>query len=801
MKKRLLYISPHLSTGGQPQYVYKQIEAFKEDFEIEVVEINNVGGEQFAVQKNKIRNLVPLHILGEDKSQIISVIKNFSPHIIHFHEIPQFDLSFDILDKIFDKGRDYFIVATTHGSFTNPDEIRYHPDRYVLVSEWSRKKFETTGVETTIWDYPIENYSFDKIEAQTKLGFEKDWKHVLNVGLFAPGKNQKEIFQIANKLKEYKIKFHFIGNQALNFEEYWKPLMNTKPDNCVVWGERNDVDTFYAASDAFYFSSILELNPLSIKEALSYKLPSLFRRLHTYLDTYDSNPLVNYIDNDLESTKNKIIEILKPSVDTENYHQYNEVWLKKIPKIQIKHLQTKPNDEREVFSRNSIEKLKEYGIHYELIVNTPYDGFAPKENCRRPDHLSKDNRPGELYPGAGLGWITGRHYGCYLAHRGALETMSNEYDYTLIFEADAYIHTSVEEFVEAIYEGCKIMKTDDVYFLSFANNPSISKTSVNNLFSKTAHNQDLAHAYMVRNTDKLWWLDRMKDCEWDVADLWYNHVFYKHPVNRYTTNVVYSKQADGISLLDDNVKKWQLDGVAVISDIEQEKSTLIISAGRRVHYLSQTLEALNNNIENLKTKFKKVWLLDDRSNLTDRANSEILMRRYFDDKFNVINFNNNDDYAFVDKFNIIKSLVDENDIIFFMEDDWVLNEKFDIDYHINRLRKSDWTQIAFADPLWIQSEDIQRDYEIDEHYWKNPFPKEYVHPYEWNGGNYKYSVVKMHNWTNNPSLVKGDVYHKTNFEYKKNFEAIFADATKRNQVFHKKCLFTHIGTESIINKL
>jgi hypothetical protein len=379
--------------------------------------------------------------------------------------------------------------------------------------------------------------------------------------------------------------------------------------------------------------------------------------------------------------------------------------------------------------------------------------------------------------------------------------MSNEYDYTLIFEADAYIHTSVEEFVEAIYEGCKIMKTDDVYFLSFANNPSISKTSVNNLFSKTAHNQDLAHAYMVRNTDKLWWLDRMKDCEWDVADLWYNHVFYKHPVNRYTTNVVYSKQADGVSLLDDNVKKWQLDGVAVLSDIEQEKSTLIISAGRRVHYLSQTLEALNNNIENLKTKFKKVWLLDDRSNLTDRANSEILMRRYFDDKFNVINFNNNDEYAFVDKFNIIKSLVDENDIVFFMEDDWVLNEKFDIDYHINRLRKSDWTQIAFADPLWMQKDDIQNDYSIDEHYWKNPFPKFYNHPYEWNGGIYNYSVVRMNNWTNNPSLVKGDVYHKTNFEYKKNFEAIFADTTKRNQVFHKKCLFTHIGTESIINKL
>ena len=801
MKKRLLYISPHLSTGGQPQYVYKQIESFKDEFEIEVVEINNVGGEVFAVQKNKIRNLVPLHILGDDKSQILSVIETFSPDIIHFHEIPQFDLSFDVLDKIFDKDRNYFIVVTTHGSFTNPDEIRYHPDRYVLVSEWSRKKFETTEVETTIWDYPIEDYKFDKLEARKKLGFEEDWKHVLNVGLFAPGKNQKEIFEIANKLREYKIKFHFIGNQALNFEDYWKPLMNSKPDNCVVWGERNDVDTFYAASDAFYFSSILELNPLSIKEALSYKLPSLFRRLHTYLDTYDNNSLVNYIDNDLESTKNKLLEILSPSVDTENYFKHNGIWVKKLPKIQIKHLQTKPNDAREVLSRNSIEKLKEYGIDYELMINIPYDGFAPKENCRRPDHLSKDNKPGELYPGAGLGWITGRHYGCYLAHRSALETINTQYDYTLIFEADAYIHTSVEDFVKVIYEACKIMETDNVYFLSFANNPSISKSLVNNLFSKTAHNQDLAHAYIVRNSDKLWWLNRIKDCEWDVADLWYNHVFYKYPVNRYTTNLVYSKQADGISLLDNNVKTWKLEGIAEVSNIEEEKSTLIISTGRRLNYLSQTLEALNKNIENLKTKFKKVWVLDDRSNINERMDTELLMRKYFDDKFNVINFNNNDEYAFIDKFNIIKSLVSETDIVFFMEDDWVLNEKFDIDYHIDRLRKSDWTQIAFADPLWMQTDEIQKDYGIDEHYWKNPFPKFYNHPYEWSGNAYKYSVVRMNNWTNNPSLVKGDVYHKNNFEYKKNFEAIFADTTKRNQVFHKKCLFTHIGTESIINKL
>jgi len=201
-KKKLLYIAPHLSTGGQPQYLYKQVKHFIKDFDIQVVEINNSGGNAFVVQKNRIKSLVEVHTLGDDKSQILNVINQFKPDIIHFQEIPQFDLAPFILDQIFTKDRNYFIVASTHGSFTNPSEINYHPDRYVLVSEWSRQRFEHTGVETELWEYPIEEYKFDKESAQKELGFESDWKHILNVGLFAPGKNQGEIFALATQLEK-----------------------------------------------------------------------------------------------------------------------------------------------------------------------------------------------------------------------------------------------------------------------------------------------------------------------------------------------------------------------------------------------------------------------------------------------------------------------------------------------------------------------------------------------------------------------------------------------------------------------
>jgi hypothetical protein len=524
-------------------------------------------------------------------------------------------------------------------------------------------------------------------------------------------------------MEKYKIKFHFVGNQAMNFEHYWLPLMKHKPDNCVIWGERDDVDTFYEASDMFYFSSILELNPLSVKEALSWKLPSLFRKLHTYLDTYDNHPLVTYIDDDLKKTKQHIIQQLQPQfneipgwfsykelyddvvekapfestfvevgawfgkstnylaqkikeskknihfttidtwkgTDDESLHQnivnafsgdiyydfidntalsnnygsfetikdtsenaakqfplnsidyimidaghsydsvigdlknwyhkvkpgayisgddygtnifrgvtqavdeffygrvskYNWSWVRRKPRIQVKHLLTRPEDMREMVSMASLKQLQAYGIDYQPIVNKPYEGLAPEEGCRRPEHVSKDNKPGELYPGAGLGWITGRHYGCYLAHRGALETIDDvNYDYTLIFEADAFIYTGLEEFVDIVHKACFISERDDVYFIGLANNPSRSKDKVDEHFSKTAFNQDLAHAYLIPNRTKQWWLDRIEDCGWDVGDLWYNHVFANHPKHRYTTNKMYSKQAEGYSLLDETIKTW-----------------------------------------------------------------------------------------------------------------------------------------------------------------------------------------------------------------------------------------------------
>ena len=99
--------------------------------------------------------------------------------------------------------------------------------------------------------------------------------------------------------------FHFVGNQAVNFKDYWGPLMESIPSNCVVHGERNDVDRFYKAADIFYFTSNFELSPLAVKEALGYGLPTFIKKLRTYEDMYDGKAI--YITGDKHENKKNIL--------------------------------------------------------------------------------------------------------------------------------------------------------------------------------------------------------------------------------------------------------------------------------------------------------------------------------------------------------------------------------------------------------------------------------------------------------------------------------------------------------------
>ena len=107
--KKLMIIVPHLSTGGLPQYVAKQIEMSCGEYEIWCVEWDSITGGVLVVQRNKIQNLIGtgLVTLGEDKYEFLRLLDDVCPDIIHFQEIPETFIQRTILDDVYKDDRHF----------------------------------------------------------------------------------------------------------------------------------------------------------------------------------------------------------------------------------------------------------------------------------------------------------------------------------------------------------------------------------------------------------------------------------------------------------------------------------------------------------------------------------------------------------------------------------------------------------------------------------------------------------------------------------------------------------------------
>ena len=289
---KLLYLLPHTSTGGMPQFALKRIQTLLDytDFEIFVIEYANYG-KIFPVQRNQIMKLLGdnFYSLNEDKMEAYRIIKEINPDIIHLDEMPELMGNDELFKKIYGNDRTWRIVETCHNSSFKPDTQKlFNPDLYAFCTPWHEDVFANMDAQFVTIPYPIDRVKItdtDKFVARAKLGFEPDKKHIINVGLWTPGKNQAEGIEIARK--HPNMMFHFIGNQAGNFQSYWEPLMKDLPVNVKVWGEREDIPDFMMAADIFMFNSTLELNPLVIREAISYGLPIIGRKLPQYAGMYD----------------------------------------------------------------------------------------------------------------------------------------------------------------------------------------------------------------------------------------------------------------------------------------------------------------------------------------------------------------------------------------------------------------------------------------------------------------------------------------------------------------------------------
>ena len=328
-KLKILFLAPHLSTGGMPAFLLKRIENIikHEELELFVVEYTNFSDE-YVVQKNKIKELIKpenFFTLGEDKYSLMEIIKSNNIDIIHSDEILEgFGqvVPDSLLNDLYSNSRTWKIVETCHNVWFNPNTSkRFNPDGYAFCTPWHKMStFSQMPSYSEVMEHPIENKVptlEEKSQAKEILGLDPNKKHIINVGLWTSGKNQKEGVELAKQLEQSnpEIQFHFIGNQAINFAEYWGPIMSDIPSNVTVWGERHDTDLFMRAADVFMFNSTWECNPLVVREAISHGLKIISRNLPQYMDMF--TPYITQINDDIVTTKNKLLSLL----DSESTYQ------------------------------------------------------------------------------------------------------------------------------------------------------------------------------------------------------------------------------------------------------------------------------------------------------------------------------------------------------------------------------------------------------------------------------------------------------------------------------------------------
>jgi autotransporter strand-loop-strand O-heptosyltransferase len=322
---KILFLAPHLSTGGMPGFLLKRIQSIKKyfpNYELFVVEFNNLSND-YVVQKNQIKNLIPtsnFFTLGENKLELIDIITKNNIDIVHVDEMVEC-LNFDqtsppeLINELYRNDRSWRVVETCHNVSFQPHFNKiFNPDAYAFCSPWHQEKtFSMMKSLSKLIEFPVEPKFVsekEKHDAQISLGLDPEKIHVVNVGLWTPGKNQREGLKIAKLLEKTnpEIQFHFIGNLAPNFENYWGPLVKKISKNVFIWGERSDASKFIEACDVFMFNSTWECNPLVIKEAISAGKKILARNLKEYMNIYDD--YICEIDEDIQSTKNKLLKLI-----------------------------------------------------------------------------------------------------------------------------------------------------------------------------------------------------------------------------------------------------------------------------------------------------------------------------------------------------------------------------------------------------------------------------------------------------------------------------------------------------------
>ena len=543
-----------MSTGGCPQVVAKKVELLKDYYNVVVIEYEMLAW-SYVVQRNRVIEMIgdKFISLSENKEyDLFNAIEDHNPDYIFLEEFPETFMENHITKRLYSKDRTYKIFETTHSSHSRVGWKKYIPDKFIFVSPFSVDTFKDIGVPIDLIEYPIDVKIPNKEWAQEQLMLDPEWKHVLNIGLFTSGKNQGYLFEVARLLKDYKIMFHFVGNRAVNFESYWSPIMQNKPDNCVVWDERNDVDTFIQACDVHFFSSIMELNPLSIKESLEYSIPTMIFDLSTYMGKYNGVENIHFLTGDLKKDSENLLSIM--GIEPIEKKELN---------IKLVHILLDPNEPKDIpleswkstvnkqlQSRNCWSNIKHKFTNYVPRFNVLNREELPADNCLDPDIINPSKELIHEPPVLSYG-----HYGCYKSNKDAIiEEFDDDMDLMILIGGDVVTDLSPDEFYDKVMEAYELgiahnadmINLNEPVYLSGGEwwNDSINMGN----WVKVPHFMVGDVILIFRSfRDRL--INDLKTRGWHSFDLWMAWT-YSNKAVQFTANKNLAYQVEGYSVLD-----------------------------------------------------------------------------------------------------------------------------------------------------------------------------------------------------------------------------------------------------------
>ena len=335
-KLRVLYYNTYLSYGGTNVYMVNLVENIgKDKLDFDVL-VKTRQDSAKTLEDKLIKSGAQIHYLSEKDSSTIGLVVNAS--LFYIKNVNKYDVmhinatrqSFGIISFLASQlGNINKVILHSHmGGNDNKSTfvdkiglvlIKCFSTNFVACSDkagefmFGKKLAESGKVLILNNSIDLNKFSYNlKIREE----YRKEYKLLndfvlLNVGRFAPQKNQLRLIEVFKKVveKENNAKLLIIGEGDLK-DEITKKIedLNLK-DKIILLGARDDVNKFMQASDVFIMTSTHEGLPIVAVEAESSGLPLVLASTISKQTDITGNCVFVPLEENDEVWANKIISL------------------------------------------------------------------------------------------------------------------------------------------------------------------------------------------------------------------------------------------------------------------------------------------------------------------------------------------------------------------------------------------------------------------------------------------------------------------------------------------------------------